>query len=352
MSTVTNLEAALREAIGQEEKAPEPEVVVDTSDWWAKAITPEETEDKKLFSGLFGWEPATGDFLVTTFKGLDNVPPVSFYNWPKESTEIFVAALEQGHKPRLVGPPGTGKTELARQVCAVTGRPYVRFNFNGAIEPDDFLGGVRLQGEETIFIPGEFPLAMGGPALVLLDEINRGPSSILMALQRMLERGGDLVLTQKLGQGDHIVKPHADFRMCSADNTLGLGDEMDKHSSACIQDVSMLNRWEVTIYMNYLTEAEETVMLKEWQPELPEVVAQKLASVSNLLHAAYKENEVELPFSPRNLMVVAEYTQLLHNPIAALQRNYVNSLPAEQRDVVAKLVHDTVGFPAEFGRLV
>ena len=68
------------------------------------------SEGKELFSKVFGWKPASGDFHITVFNTEhEDVPQATAYLFPREETEMFVRALENGMKPRLVGDPGTGK---------------------------------------------------------------------------------------------------------------------------------------------------------------------------------------------------------------------------------------------------
>lgn len=343
---VDRLAEILREVSGQATPkapaAPEPEIVLEREAVSAGA-------NQKMFSTLWGWEPSMGDFPVTVYNSDSiDVPEEDFYFWPKEETEMFVYAIENGLKPRLVGPAGSGKTEMARAYCAKVGRPYYRMNMHGSIDSADFVGQVMLKDGETFFEEGILPRLMADEYLFLLDEVSGAHPSILLVLQRLMERGGELALPE----AKKVITPHENFLLVAADNTLGTGDGAESYTSRNVMDVSFLNRFDITIEVGYLSQMEEENVIHEWEPTLDKTLAMKLATVSNLLHAAKEQGKVALPFSMRNLRVVARNTVAWGNPIMALKFNYVKALPKHQRAVVQKIIHEQVGFPEKFGQVV
>lgn len=327
-----------------------------------KDTSMEEDTNQILFSNVFGWVPDFGDFLVTVFDKEDwpehvqsDIPVLDpHYVWDRPAVEAFAVAMERGHKPRLVGHPGVGKSTLPLNYCAVTNRPFARINFNTAIEAGDVIGhiGIREQNgtSVTTYIEGEFPKRMREGYLLLLDEMYRAPSGVLMALQRVFERDGVLKLTEK--EGDNIVKPHEHFRLTVADNTKGLGDNVDKFGSALIQDVSSLNRFELTIEMDYLPADAETSLITSWEPRIQPKLAKQMVQAATLIREAYKEGSLSLPMSPRNLRAWAEYTTVYNNPIVALRNVYYTSLAEEnEQQLVQKFINSTVFDTDRWGQL-
>ena len=303
---------------------------------------------EKMFSKLLGFKPTLGpDFPVPTFFHKKSewwskdVPELNeFYIWPKTQTEQYLRAIVGGDKAQLVGAPGTGKTDLVRNVAALTGRPFFRFNFNIDTASQDVFGEVRIQVEEgvgvTKYKEADIPKVWRGPYLLLLDEWSRMPSGIALIFQRALESNdGCLYLPEK--EGDNIIPPHKDLVITSADNAKGLGDMMDKYTSTNVQDISTLDRFEMTIEFDYLPYEQEVELLKKWEPTLPPALASEIIRFAELVRTAFSKGELSLTLSPRGLKPISKYTMTFRNPIPAIRYCFFNKLADEhERAAVSK----------------
>jgi DNA polymerase III delta prime subunit len=115
----------------------------------------------------------------------------------------------------LVGPAGSGKTTVAKQVAHSLG---LRFHFNGAIHSEYKLTGFRdAQGKvhRTAFREA---FEYGG--LYLFDEIDASQPAALLAFNAALANG-------MFDFPDRNVQAHPNFRCIAAANTWGKGATMD-----------------------------------------------------------------------------------------------------------------------------
>jgi MoxR-like ATPase len=100
---------------------------------------------------------------------------------------VLVALLAGGHV-LLEGPPGIGKTLLARSVSQVLGVTFRRVQFTPDLMPPDIVGGNVLSSTGAF----EFHAGPVFTQVLLADEINRAPAKTQAAL---LEAMGDRQVT-------------------------------------------------------------------------------------------------------------------------------------------------------------
>src|SRR5262249_49442802 len=123
------------------------------------------------------------------------------------------------------GDVGLGKTRLAQQFAARTGRRYLRFDCANISSPNGWWGSREAVGGETVFLPS--PLFLGaqqGDIVILLDELNRGDGDSrgpLMTIldgerrtwvhfvQKALEVGENVVFFSTANLGDRFHDTHA-----------------------------------------------------------------------------------------------------------------------------------------------
>lgn len=234
------------------------------------------------------------------------------YVWQHDVLYPFILATIHGLKVLTVGDTGTGKTTFHKNLAAKFNQPFYRLGGRGDMESDSIIGRVTFTEGETKFLVGEFPKALVAGYYILLDEIWKLPPGINMVLQRVLERDGLLQIDDMEGDiKDKQFYPHKSTRIMLADNVVGTGDAMDQFAATQLQDSSTLNRVDMVLRINYLPKDMEVAMLTSRYPHIPKKQASRMVSMAAAIRDAYKNGQIQVTISPRNLMSWCEMATAL-----------------------------------------
>jgi cobaltochelatase CobS len=230
------------------------------------------------------------------------------YVWQHDALYPTVLALMGKMKALFVGPTGSGKTTFHQNLAGLLNQPFYRLGGRGDMESDVILGRTIAKGGTTAFDLGEFTKSYTKGYYILLDEIWKLPSNINMTFQRVLERDGLLQIDEAEGDlADKQFRPHANTIIQLADNVVGTGDGADHYGATMIQDLSTLNRVDLVIPLDYLPAEDETNMLaSRFSTSIPAEYCRKVVQVGNLIRAAFRQDELSVGMSPRNLVAWLE----------------------------------------------
>ena len=221
-----------------------------------------------------------------------------YIKWGEYNTIKKVVKSKMFYPIYISGPSGNGKTMMVEQVCADTGREYVRAQISPETDEDDLIGGFRLINGETVFQKGPVIKAMEKGAILLIDEIDRATNKI-MCLQGVLE--GNPVLLKKTGE---VITPAAGFNVIATANTKGRGSDDGRYSAASIIDDAFLERFVASIDQNYPpANVEKNILTKhahKYDVEDSEFI-EKLVSWSTVIRKTYDDDAIDEVVSTRRL---------------------------------------------------
>ena len=253
----------------------------------------------------------------------------SFY-LTKEAEELK-DLLAQKKNILLVGPTGSGKTEMAERVCRKAEWKHSRMNLNAEITVEDFVGMKDLVANETVFTYGVLPRAMKDGAVLIIDELDFAPPEILAVPQAVLE-GNDLVITKN---GGEIIEPHENFRMVGTANTTGRGDDSGLYAGTQILNEAFLDRWHAVIEMNYLQEDLEVEVLTK-KTKIDKITAKQLVRFAALARGEAL-NTLYSTVSTRKLLAIADLLMTGFSPKRAAGLALYNKVTAEDRRVLQEM---------------
>ena len=316
-----------------------PEVVVGTG--------------QKFFKDMFGFKAPSGrEHALRVFQPEDwpdevrcFIPKLDpLYIWPKENTEKVVAALLNGDKTLIIGPTGSGKSSLIKNVCAILNIPFIRINFFNQVEYSAVFGMPKITGGTMTYEHGPIGILGTYGGVLCLDEFSSANSDITMSLQYVLEDQGQIYLPDYPGPAsERIINPHEHFRIVCTDNTELQGDTTGRHAGTNVQNTATLDRFQTVIKHDYLNKEHEKKVLKNVAPEIPDGWVKDMLTLSSLVRDSYEKQNIGITMSPRTLINWARKSAYWGEPLLALKLCWFDKLISDDRKVVNEFVMKVYG---------
>jgi MoxR-like ATPase len=219
------------------------------------------------------WAGMMPGATVSTWGSADAPAIDPGFVWPEAALRGMVAAEREGLNIWLAGPKGTGKTTLAQQYAARTGRPFTRINFFRHSSSEDYLGAGALSEGSTTWEPGDFLRAYTTPgALILLDELSTAHPGVLSHLNGLLEPGARVSL------GGRVWSRAPGVMIVAADNTNGSGDVTGRYAGTQSANSATVDRFGLMLRVDYLDPATESRALANATGCTPQIADHVIAA--------------------------------------------------------------------------
>lgn len=289
-----------------------------------------------------------GDPSTYTEAQRARIPTVNPHYMPNlDALSAMAYAIEDTNTPTmLTGKPSVGKSSLVEYFCAVTGRPFYRFNYNGTMDSSSLLGTQSATGGSTHWHDGLITEAIQCPDAVLLhDEPTFAPAEVIAALQYLLEVNGKLILADKPGAvEDKLIYPAQGVRHVFADNTRGNGDVTGKYVGTQPQNSATIDRIGTFIEVKFLSEQDEAKMLKGMYPQATDRLINSCVKVANLCRKGFDDGQISTVMSLRVLCSWIQHALNLQDIDKALELAFLNRFDNEgERQAIKEFVTVTIG---------
>jgi cobaltochelatase CobS len=219
----------------------------------------------------------------------------------RQLRELLELVEEGHHNLMMVGPAGSGKTTLAKNLAAALGLEYGFISLSAGVSETHLLGRTLPESDGAWrFKPGRFVQIYEAGGVYLLDEIDAADANVMVAINAALANG-QLVTTDGV-----IHYRHAHCFIIAAGNTWGRGGD-HQYVGRNQLDAATLDRFVLcTLHIDYDRELEQALV----KASLPAETGSALIQWVENLRTSIARNRLRRIAS----------TRLIVNAIAALAK--------------------------------
>lgn len=198
----------------------------------------------------------------------------------------------------LMGPTGSGKTSLVRQVCARLGAPLVEVTGHGRLEIPQLLYSKIAVDGTTMTVDGPLSMALDKGWPFLFNEIDLVESETLAGANDVVEY--QRVVIEDDGR---LIEAQPGFAFFATCNTGGGGDATGFYSGTKVLNIAFRDRFR-KVMVDYPDATSEVALLKKLMPNFDTKLAAKFVEVANLVRHAFLDGSsgMDVTLSTRTLI--------------------------------------------------
>jgi MoxR-like ATPase len=235
----------------------------------------------------------------------------------------------------LLGPTGTGKTELVQLICTKAKLSYSWYDMGAMIDPiPSLLGTHRLQAGKSIFDYAAFTQAIRKPGVILFDELSRPSPVTTNILLPCLDNRRTLKVEIAGGKDVRDIAIH---EQCSFVATANIGSQ---YTGTTQMDRALTGRF-FTIEVNYM-EAKHEIAVLQTRTNISTTDAAKLVAAANDVRTQHGKGELSDTISTRETLMAAEMVRDGYPVLKALESCYLplfeGTKSEGERSIVSKML--------------
>ncbi|OYX62566.1 MAG: cobaltochelatase subunit CobS [Novosphingobium sp. 32-60-15] len=285
------------------------------------------------------------DMKVPAFSRADERVPDTdaTYVFDPDTTLAILAGFAYNRRVMVQGFHGTGKSTHIEQVAARLNWPCIRINLDAHISRIDLVGRdaivLRDGLQVTEFREGLLPWALQTPTALVFDEYDAGRPDVMFVIQRVLETEGKLTLLDQ----NRVIRPNPYFRLFATANTVGLGDTSGLYHGTQAINQGQMDRWNLVVALNYLTEATEVEIVTKKMPELDRKIVTDMVRVANFSRQGFINGDISTVMSPRTVISWAQNSKIFNDVGFAFRLSFLNKCDETERVLVAEYYQRVFG---------
>ncbi len=294
----------------------------------------------------FGFEC---DFEILAFKEKSSfVPEIDeSYVFDPDTTMAIIAGFIFNQRVLIQGMHGTGKSTHIEQVASRLNWPCIRVNFDSQITRLDLVGKdiIKLKNGKQIteFKEGIIPFSIRNNIALVLDEYDAIRSDVSFVIHRLLENNGKFMLLEE----NEVITPTNYFRIFATSNTLGAGDDMGIYHGTNLINQAQMDRWNIAVALNYLSEEVEIKILQKKLPflknSLNQNIAKMMVKMANISREAFKNGDISNLISLRTLISWGKNFEIFGSIKHAFILSFLNKVIDDEKTVVKEFYQRIFG---------